>query len=270
LSLGLVQSKFDRYQYRMIRTHVLFSRVSRTILNRHCIIQGSGVNQRTLLTLFPLIFYNLIPIIGVLFWDWTLFTVLLLYWLESGVIGVFNLIRIGMAQAPISEGFKINGQHPAGQYGKWMIMLFFPFHYGMFWLVHGVFVFVFFGLGFMPGAAFTGLSGISGINVSGVLLAASVMVISQLMSLLFVFYAQGEYQRISPDQQMRQPYSRVYVLHGVIIGGAFLINQFGTPMAALALLVVLKLTADLVLTFREGSRQPTGAPDASPASFSKP
>lgn len=213
------------------------------------------MNHRTLLTLLPLIFYNLIPILGVLFWDWTLFMVLLLYWLESGVIGVFNLIRIGMARAPISEGFKVNGRHPAGPHGKLLVMLFFPFHYGIFWIVHGVFVFVFFGLGFMPGSAFTGTSGISGINISGVFLAVSVMVITQIVSFLFVFVREREYERVSPDQQMSQPYSRVFVLHGVIIGGAFLINQFGTPMAALALLVILKLSADLILTFREDSHQ---------------
>lgn len=219
------------------------------------------MNQRTLLTALPLIFYNLLPVAGVLFWDWTLFTVLLLYWLESGVIGVFNLARIGMAQAPMSESFKINGHHPTGQYGKLMIMLFFPVHYGMFWIVHGVFVFVFFGLGFMPGAVSTGFSGFEGlgeINTSGILLAVAVMVATQIGSFFFVFLGDREYQRISPDQQMSQPYSRVFVLHGVIIGGAFLIIQFGTTMAALALLVLLKLVADLVLHFRnaESAHQP--------------
>lgn len=55
---------------------------------------------------------------------------------------------------------------------------------------------------------------------------------------------------------MMEPYSRVFVLHAVILGGAWLIVLAGTPIAALALLAVLKMSIDLTLHFRSPHAQP--------------
>jgi len=44
------------------------------------------------------------------------------------------------------------------------------------------------------------------------------------------------------------------VLHITILGGAFMVAWFGTPLAALALLVGLKTAADLFFHLRERRR----------------
>src|SRR5215218_6748545 len=102
--------------------------------------------RQTLSALF-LIAVNTVPLLGVLIFDWSLFSIVFLYWIENGIVGFFNVLKIAWARKPASsEGrFTINGR-PAGRASKLFIIPFFIFHYGMFWTVHGVFVIVFFGL----------------------------------------------------------------------------------------------------------------------------
>ena len=56
---------------------------------------------------------------------------------------------------------------------------------------------------------------------------------------------------------MGQPYPRLVVLHLTIIFGALLVAQTGQPIAALALLVVLKIALELggLAVFSRGRRR---------------
>lgn len=58
---------------------------------------------------------------------------------------------------------------------------------------------------------------------------------------------------LSPEQQMMSVYGRV-LLHITILGGAFVVGFFGTPFAALVLLVGLKTAIDLFFHLREHQR----------------
>jgi hypothetical protein len=51
---------------------------------------------------------NLIPVIGVAFWDWNAGVLLLLYWFENVAIGVFNALR--MADRRDGRGRDLAGQ----------------------------------------------------------------------------------------------------------------------------------------------------------------
>ena len=44
---------------------------------------------------------TLIPLVGVLFFGWSLLTILVLYWLENGIVGFWNVPKIIMAQGSI-------------------------------------------------------------------------------------------------------------------------------------------------------------------------
>ena len=71
-----------------------------------------------------LILVNLIPLLGVLFFSWDIFTVIILYWMESAVIGFFNILKMQ----------KINN------YKFTPLVPFFIMHYVIFMFVHLFFI----------------------------------------------------------------------------------------------------------------------------------
>ena len=54
--------------------------------------QGSAVSS------IALVVSNLVPVWGVLFWDWNVFNVLFLFWMENVFIGVFNVLKMSIAK----------------------------------------------------------------------------------------------------------------------------------------------------------------------------
>ena len=74
-----------------------------------------------------LIVANAIPLIGVLILGWSVWNILVIYWLENGVVGVFNVLKIARAdgsQAPPGPSFMVNGQ-PATSLSKLGLIPFF-------------------------------------------------------------------------------------------------------------------------------------------------
>jgi len=75
-----------------------------------------------------LIAANIIPLVGVAFYQWDLVNVMLLYWLENILIGFMNIVRIV--------------SHIDTKFSKRLSSaMFFTVHYGMFCLVHGMLLF---------------------------------------------------------------------------------------------------------------------------------
>ena len=203
-----------------------------------------------------LIAVNLIPLFGVVFLGWGLFPIMVLYWLENGIIGLFNLPKIVLASAPVVGPSSVSGGPDAarpdlllGLLGSGFLMVFFAFHYGMFWAIHGIFVFVLFG---RSGDPFSGTSDPFAMSLpEWWTLAAISLFLSHGVSFVTNFLGKREYLAVSPSEQMGQPYSRVIVLHVTILAGGFLIAMLGTPVAALVLLVILKTAIDVRAHLKE-------------------
>lgn len=184
---------------------------------------------------------NLIPVFGVLFWGWSAGLLMLAYWLENVVIGVFNGARI-VASAAASG--------VAGLASLIVVLPFYTVHYGMFCAVHGVFVWAMFG---------QGLENVSGVPdpfnigpfVTGLFAAeptlwASLATMIGWQILLFAIYLyRREYRDTDPMSQMMAPYGRVVVLHMTIIFGSFIVLSLGQPVFAVALLALLKTSLEL-------------------------
>jgi hypothetical protein len=202
---------------------------------------------------------NAVPLVGVALFDWSLGLVLVVYWLESGVIGALNVPKILLASgSAVPDGFRatINGRQvdlsgPAeprdGLHlypGNVPIAGFFVAHYGVFWAVHGVFVLTMFA---------PSLSAVTS-SLAAPLLAVAGTVASHAGSFLVNFVGGAEYRATSPGVQMKEPYRRVVVLHLTIILGAFGVAAVGAPAVALVLLVGLKTAADLRAHLREHRR----------------
>jgi hypothetical protein len=254
-----------------------------------------------------LIIANAIPLVGVLFFGWSLITILVLYWLENGIVGFWNVFKINLAQGsfvptlpemPASAALAatrspaqavamrqaweqarqaraamagVPGGGTIARVGRLGLSIFFLIHYGIFWLVHGIFIFA---LPMFAGgvSSFSSTSGLGDVCLdstgfpidcpvaggafgevvwSSVLIGALALFISHGASFLFNYIGRGEYLTASPSGQMASVYGRVVVLHLTIIFGAFLVAALGAPIGALLVFVVLKTAFDLGLHLRE-------------------
>ena len=52
----------------------------------------SSLKKNTALRMIGVVAINLVPVAGVLFWEWSLFHIALLFWFEVFVIGVFEVL----------------------------------------------------------------------------------------------------------------------------------------------------------------------------------
>jgi hypothetical protein len=199
-----------------------------------------------------LIVANLVPLLGVLFLGWNVWTILLLYWMENGVVGVYNVAKMLRAEGPETGDtrFLVNGR-PASSMSRASLVPFFVMHYGIFWVVHGVFVVLMpvFGMAGSDGSASPGI--LEGVAPLTILFALVALTISHGVSYWFNYIGRGEYRRATPSGQMFAPYGRLVVLHITIIVGAFAIGFTGAPEAAVVILVVLKIVLDLGLHLAE-------------------
>ncbi len=219
--------------------------------------------------LLILIAVNLLPIAGVVFWGWDVFEIVVLYWFENVVIGAVNVLKMLMAAGDATDAKPdFAREHPgmpeylrdpqggkAINHGvKFFLIPFFTFHYGMFCLVHGVFVFVLLGGeggGMADGGPLTILRKMvsGGIDSSGVWFALAIIA-SHLFSFFYNYLGKGEFRRISAPALMAAPYGRIVVLHIAILFGAFVITALGSPVFLLILLIVGKIALDVKLHLR--------------------
>ena len=162
-------------------------------------------------SVWALIAANLFPVAGVLFFGWDTFLLLVLFWAENLVVGFYNVIKMALAGG---------GASPAE---KFALIPFFIVHYGMFTMVHGIFVFVMFGGVTDEGADFSKFGEIGWGFVA--------LLISHGVSLVTNYIQGGEYKRTDARMLMMAPYGRVVVLHLTIIASGFLMAFLGAPLA---------------------------------------
>jgi hypothetical protein len=200
--------------------------------------------------LIALVLANLIPLAGVIFLGWSVWQILIIYWLENGIVGLYNVLKMQKAEGTdeASATVTINGRRPVGD-AKSSLIPFFCLHYGIFWTVHGVFVLT------LPlfGASETGGESSLGTTPDPLVLVIAViaLLISHGVSYWFNFIGGGEYKRVSAAGQMFKPYGRLVALHLTIIFGAIAISITGAAIVALAILVLLKLALDIGLHLAE-------------------
>jgi hypothetical protein len=212
-----------------------------------------------------LVIFNAIPLLGVAYLGWDLLTILVLYWIENGIIGIVNVAKISRAEGaepPARARSPARGVQTARGTSRNALVAFFFLHYGIFWIVHGVFVLTIplvAGLGGTPGPG--GPSGdaldLSRFSPQGVLFAAVGLAVSHVAAYRYDYIGRGVYRTRSPSSQMFEPYPRLIVLHGTILVGAWIVFQVGQPILLIAFMVVLKTVIDVGLYLFTRRRQPT-------------
>ena len=182
-----------------------------------------------------LIAANLVSLAGVLLGQWTLGAVMVLFWSESAIVGFYTALKMAVA-------------------GSWVALFAVPFfvgHFGGFMAVHFMFVYGFFLDGFAGGGPEPGVRA----ALTGLFMplwpALAALFASHGVSFAVNFLGQREYAGATVQNLMATPYKRIIVMHVTIIFGGWLTMMLKTPAPALALLILLKIAADLRAHTRE-------------------
>jgi hypothetical protein len=194
-------------------------------------------------TTFLLIAVNLIPILGVIFFNWNPFDLIILFWFENIVIGIYNFFKLTLTESSgkskkIEEILVKNRQLSSSvkAFDKIFLSGFFALHYGTFTLVHGIFVMV----------LFAGESTIfTSSNWLGFIGFAIGLFISHGISFLYNFLVKKEYLRRSSDYYFLLPYKRIIPIHIFIIFGGMLAANIENPAWLTVGFVIIKIVIDL-------------------------
>jgi hypothetical protein len=202
-------------------------------------------------SLVALLLANAVMLVGVVFFGWQIFVIMLLFWSENVIIGFYTMLKMLSARPG----------DPVAWATKRFLIPFFAFHYGMFTMVHGVAVKSLFGAG-EPGGGGLPVEFAEMLRLvfgSGLSVAFLAMVLSHGFSFAWNYLLTGEYREADVRKQMMRPYGRVVVLHLTIILGGFVVGAIGSPLGALVILVVGKTVLDAKMHDREHAKTPNAA-----------
>ncbi len=166
-------------------------------------------------SLIALLLSNFSIILFVLFFKATTMEILLIYWMESAIIGFYNVLK--MAIAGWSSDSKENSINIVM---KLFLIPFFIVHYGGFMVGHFIFIMVITSINTtgQPSSVLGNLLATLWIIAIPVL----ILLISHGYSFVYNFLLNKEYKNANLQQLKGQPYSRVVVMHLVIILGVII------------------------------------------------
>ena len=175
---------------------------------------------------------NLFPIVGVLALGWDLGQLMVLFWVENAVIGIYGLVKLVIVE-------------------RWLALLSAPFfvgHFGFFMTLHFMFIYYLF------------VAGLEGPKLDASVVLALLTPLWTAILAIFVshgvsffsnFLGRREYLDRKPRDQTLEPYKRVMLMHFTIVLGGWAVFALGQPIYALLLLVVLKIGMDLRAHLKE-------------------
>jgi hypothetical protein len=183
-----------------------------------------------------LLIANVIPILGVAFWGWSLYEIMLCYWVENIVIGFYAILRIAKAKA-LNPDFKTIMTKAQQHNLKFGLIPFFILHYGSFTLGHGIAVYLLFG----P----KGISGeVADISYYPVLITFFSFLVSHGFSYLHNYIGKKEYLLVSSSQMMLIPYIRVAMTDLTVMLSGFVFGPLGGHASTRILVICIKTILD--------------------------
>lgn len=205
--------------------------------------------RRLSLSTYVLLAANLVPLIGVVFFEWNTVLVLALFWIENLVIGVFNVIKIVIVS--------FVNKDTSGLF----LSIFFVVHYGIFCSAHGTLLSDLLNYPVLSPSQLFGVasSGIADLFLSAasvlvsfinglspmILLGIAALSMSHLISFIENFILRGELFKLSARELMMKPYQQIFVMHIGLILGALVLDKFGSPVWMLGTIVLAKTVVDV-------------------------
>lgn len=168
------------------------------------------------------------------------YTVLFGYFLETIVIGFFNILKMFMASKHDGSGKSI-----------WFLMPFFIFHYGMFVAIQSVFAFVVIGLSgknfikepFQLIENYTSILFLEGMEY-----VLPLLVGTQLLKFIFDFLLPKKYLEFTASDIMVKPYVRIFIQQFTVITAMFFIIFSNAGVIAAILLIFFRAVVDFYMT----------------------
>ncbi len=170
-----------------------------------------------------LIAVNLVPVYGVWFLDWSGKEVFIVYAMETLIVGIFTVVKLGIATLYKKRDLWYNREKTSQVPGLFFI-LFFIVHYGLFACVQtsifadsaninpagaGMLYFFFNWYKYVQG---------------DIAIMLAIFVIGYLVRDMIPFLSRKEYQSSSMMRLMFQPYGRIFVQQFIVILGSLFLS----------------------------------------------
>ncbi len=192
-----------------------------------------------------IIFSNLFPLYGVINYNWTLFSVVYIYWIELLIISTFRLLKILVAQ----------GDASATLFGKMgLAFKFFIIRTGIFFF-YLLFIVVF--LGFLASQKEDAISMFEVIFFKGAFYKITLLsfILYNFIEFLVLFILNDKYKNAKPIDNFQILDAHIIVVHVVVVLGTFLYKGItenlhwhhkSAMIACVSLFVFVKIIADII------------------------
>jgi hypothetical protein len=209
--------------------------------------QFSVIERTNEVTFSSILLTNIIPFMGVFFWGWSYFSVLMVFWFETLWHSFFVALRILTAkQNPKQKQlFRI--------YKFRMAISLILIRTGVL-LFYLIFIVLFIGMQATSTESMVNAMGNMFHGQRYMLWAFAGFTMAGIIEFMFRYYLTGEYKETSPDEQFQVVDARFVVIHLVIILGFFAAEFFSkelkwidnTDHVMVSVFVIIKILVDVV------------------------
>jgi hypothetical protein len=190
-----------------------------------------------------LIISNIIAIGFAVFNNWSLAFIVLIYWCQSIIIGIFQFLKILNLKNFTTDGFRINERTvDANEKTKKTAAIFFAFHFGFFHIVYLIFILLDFHV----------FDKLESMNLLFFLVSIILFFITHLFSYLHNKERDAN-KRQNIGKVIFYPYARIIPMHLIIIFGGFFVYNFGNGISQIPIVIflILKTIADVIMHINE-------------------
>ncbi|KKQ28150.1 MAG: Membrane protein [Candidatus Magasanikbacteria bacterium GW2011_GWC2_37_14] len=189
-------------------------------------------SKNRLLGMTVIIITNLIPLVGILFFNWNIKDIVPIYWLEMVILCFFNVLKVSRA-----EGKEIFGQgslngKPISSYKRSDLVWQSIITYSAFLFIYGISIMFVFKRYFF---------------IFEYWWLIYVFMFEYWLEYYFDYLKQEKYKLISPADQYSKPIPKVIILHLVVFFGMFFMGNF---YIGAIILILLKTVYELISKYR--------------------
>ena len=189
-------------------------------------------SKNRLLGMTVIIITNLIPLVGILFFNWNIKDIVPIYWLEMVILCFFNVLKVSRA-----EGKEIFGQgslngKPISSYKRSDLVWQSIITYSAFLFIYGISIMFVFKRYFL---------------IFEYWWLIYVFMFEYWLEYYFDYLKQEKYKLISPADQYSKPIPKVIILHLVVFFGMFFMGNF---YIGAIILILLKTVYELISKYR--------------------